>query len=246
MDADVKSESDEELALQTQAGSLEAFETLVSRYEQRIFAFAMQWRGNQTEAREVTQDTFVRAFQSISQLNCRLAFAPWLFAIARRKCIDSYRARRVIDSEPLPEQPDFNDPAELMAREEDRENTWRLARRFLPDVQFQAVWLRYVEEMNIPGIARALGKSQIAVRVLLFRARQALATKFDRAGRDVSREKGPNQTVRNSLSSTSVEERARGEEAHHASAPLPGPLPTARGEGIKIPKSDFRLRGENT
>jgi RNA polymerase sigma-70 factor (ECF subfamily) len=184
VDLETRSESDEELARQTQAGSLEAFETLVSRYEQRIYAFAMQWRGNPTEAREVTQDTFVRAFQAIAQLNCNLSFAPWLFAIARRKCIDSFRARRLVDNEPPPEQPDFNDPSELMAREEDRENIWQAARRHLPDTQFQALWLRYVEEMNIPSVARAMGKSQIAVRVLLFRARQALATKFDRAGRE--------------------------------------------------------------
>jgi RNA polymerase sigma-70 factor (ECF subfamily) len=73
-----------------------------------------------------------------------------------------------------------------MAREEDRENTWQIARRQLPDTQFRALWLRYVEEMNIPGVARAMGKSQIAVRVLLFRARQALATKLDRAGREAT------------------------------------------------------------
>jgi RNA polymerase sigma-70 factor (ECF subfamily) len=185
-DVEQKSESDEELARQTQAGSLAAFEMLVVRYEQRVYAFAMQWRRNQTEAREVTQDTFVRAFQAISQLNCRLAFAPWLFAIARRKCIDSYRARRPIGDDPVPEQPDFNDPAELLARQEDRQNTWRLARRYLPDTQFQAIWLRYVEDMNIPDIARAMGKTQIAVRVLLFRARQTLASKLDRPGREAT------------------------------------------------------------
>jgi RNA polymerase sigma-70 factor (ECF subfamily) len=170
------------LARQTQAGSLAAFEKLVVRYEQRVYAFALQWRRNQTEAREVTQDTFVRAFQAISQLNCRLAFAPWLFAIARRKCIDSYRAQRPISDDPPPEQPDFNDPAELLARQEDHQDTWRLARRHLPDTQFQAIWLRYAEDMKIPEIARAMGKTQIAVRVLLFRARQALASKLDRAG----------------------------------------------------------------
>jgi RNA polymerase sigma-70 factor (ECF subfamily) len=186
VDVELKSDSDEELARQTQAGSLAAFEKLVVRYEQRVYAFALQWRRNQTEAREVTQDTFVRAFQAISQLNCRLAFAPWLFAIARRKCIDSYRAQRPISDDPPPEQPDFNDPAELLARQEDHQDTWRLARRHLPDTQFQAIWLRYAEDMKIPEIARAMGKTQIAVRVLLFRARQALASKLDRAGREAS------------------------------------------------------------
>ncbi len=186
VDLEVKLETDEELARQTQAGSLAAFEQLVARYEQRIFAFAMQWRRNPTEAREVTQDTFVRAFQAISQLNCRLSFAPWLFSIARRKCIDSYRAQRPISDEPLPEQPDFNDPAELMARQEDRQDTWRLARRHLPDTQFQAIWLRYAEEMNIPDVARAMEKTQIAVRVILFRARQTLAAKLDRSGAEAA------------------------------------------------------------
>src|ERR1700683_1172811 len=159
LEEEITSESDEDLARQAQAGSLAAFEKLVVRYEQRIYAFALQWRRNPLEAREVTQDTFVRAFQAISQLNCQMAFAPWLFSIARRKCIDSFRAQRHIDDEPPPEQPDFNDPAELLARQEDSENTWRIARRVLPDTQYQAIWLRYVEDMNIPGVARAMGKT---------------------------------------------------------------------------------------
>jgi len=70
----------------------------------------------------------------------------------------------------------------LLARQEERQDTWRLARRHLPDTQFQAIWLRYAEEMNIPQVARAMGKTQIAVRVILFRARQTLASKLDRAG----------------------------------------------------------------
>jgi RNA polymerase sigma-70 factor (ECF subfamily) len=187
VDVEPKIESDEELARQTQAGSLAAFEQLVARYEHRVYAFVKQWRHSETEAREVTQDTFVRAFQAISQLNCQLSFAPWLFSIARRKCINAYRAQRwIADSEP-PEQPDFNDPSEILARQEDSQDIWRLARRHLPDPQFQAIWLRYVEEMNIPSIARALGKTQIAVRVLLFRARQALASKIVCVGASTGR-----------------------------------------------------------
>jgi RNA polymerase sigma-70 factor (ECF subfamily) len=178
VDVEPRVESDEELARQTQAGSLVAFEELVTRYEHRVYAFVRQWRHNETEAREVTQDTFVRAFQAISQLNCQLSFAPWLFAIARRKCINAYRAQRFMADTPPPEQPDFNDPAEILARQEDQQDIWRQARRHVPDTQYQALWLRYVEEMNIPEIARALGKRQIAVRVLLFRARQTLAAKL--------------------------------------------------------------------
>jgi len=69
-----------------------------------------------------------------------------------------------------------------MARREEGQDTWRLARRHLSDTQYEAIWLRYAEDMNIPDIARAMGKTQITVRVLLFRARQTLAAKLKRPG----------------------------------------------------------------
>ena len=52
---------------------------------------------------------------------------------------------------------------------------WALARRQLPDAQFQALWLRYTEGMNVAEIAQVLRKTRVHVKVLLFRARHALA-----------------------------------------------------------------------
>ncbi|MGA2174142.1 MAG: sigma-70 family RNA polymerase sigma factor [Verrucomicrobiota bacterium] len=181
---DLKSAADEELARQSQAGSLEAFEELVSRYERRIYAFTAQWRCNPSEAREVTQDAFVRAFQAIAQFDTRRPFAPWLFAIARRRCVDLHRHFRPVSEDPLPDLPDLDDPAEVLARREEGENVWRLARRHLGDGQYQAIWLRYAEDMNVAEIAQALGKTQTHVKVLLFRARQKLAGPLRRAGRE--------------------------------------------------------------
>jgi len=167
---------------------MEAFEELVSRYEHRVYAFAAQWRRNPADAREVTQDAFVRAFQAMGQFDTRRPFAPWLFAIARRRCIDAHRRVRPVSENAPPDLPDYDDPAELLARQEDGRNLWRLARRHLPHAQFQALWLRYAEDMRPAEIARALGKTQLAVRVLLFRARQTLAAKLDRPGRPAAPE----------------------------------------------------------
>ena len=167
--------SDGELAQQSQDGSLAAFEELVYRYEGRIYGFVANACGNAADAREVTQDTFVRAFQAIGQFDCRRAFGPWLFTIARRKCIDHYRARPFGTEEPLPELSDDDDPAELLARQEERQNLWGLARRRLPEPQFEVLWLRYAEEMSVAGIAEVLRKTQTHVKVLLFRARRVLA-----------------------------------------------------------------------
>jgi DNA-directed RNA polymerase specialized sigma24 family protein len=50
---------------------------------------------------------------------------------------------------------------------------------WLPDGQFQALWLRYAEDMDIEHIARVLGKTQTHIKVLLFRARHKLATELE-------------------------------------------------------------------
>ncbi|HLX69811.1 MAG TPA: sigma-70 family RNA polymerase sigma factor [Verrucomicrobiae bacterium] len=170
--------SDEELARQTRAGSLESFEELVARYQGRIYRFVRNFCRAETDTREITQDTFVRAYQAIAQFDPRQSFAGWLFAIARHKCIDHYRAAKPVSNAALPEQHDDNDPAAQLARREDSENLWRVARRHLSEVQFQALWLKYVDELEVADIARALGKTRTHVKVLLFRSRQILAAKL--------------------------------------------------------------------
>lgn len=182
MSTGFKSFSDEDLARQTQAGSLAAFEELVFRYERRIYAFVSQCCWNRADAREITQDAFVRAFRAIAQYDARRGFAAWIFTIARHKCIDHHRRIPPIADEPVPELPDPKDPAEVLARREDGQALWALARRELPEAQFQALWLRYTEDMDVAEIAQVLRKSRVCVKVTLFRARQALARKIEAPG----------------------------------------------------------------
>ena len=82
----------------------------------------------------------------------------------------------------MPEPQDNNDPSELLARREEGQSLWGLARRRLPEAQFQALWLRYAEDLSVAGIAQVLHKTQTHVKVLLFRARQVLAREL-KAGR---------------------------------------------------------------
>lgn len=181
MTTECSTESDAELARQTQAGSAAAFEQLVHRYEHRVNAFATQFCRNAADAREVTQDTFVKAFQSVQQFDSHREFAPWLFTIARHKCIDCHRAVRPVSEAAIPEGADENHPAELLSRREDRQQLWQLARRCLTDNQFQALWLRYAEDMDVAQVAQVLGKTRIHVKVLLFRAREILGSRLNPA-----------------------------------------------------------------
>jgi RNA polymerase sigma-70 factor (ECF subfamily) len=174
-------ESDAELARQFQAGSLAAFEELVYRYERRIYAFVIQFCRNEMDAWEVTQDAFVKASQSMHQFDARREFAPWLFTIARRKWIDRQRSAPPIDGAPVSDGVDENHPGELLMQQEDRRELWCLARRCLAKSQFEALWLRYAEDMDVAQIAQVLGKTRVHVKVLLFRARQTLGNELNPA-----------------------------------------------------------------
>ena len=141
--------SDEELARQSQSGSLAAFEELVYRYERRVYAFVAAFSRNAADVREVTQETFVRAFQSIGQYDSRRPFSAWLFTIARHKAVDHHRSTPPRSDEPIPELADSVDPSELLSRQEETARIWALARRSLSETQYQALWLKYAEDLEV-------------------------------------------------------------------------------------------------
>jgi RNA polymerase sigma-70 factor, ECF subfamily len=178
MTSDPPSPSDEVLARQTQSGSMDAFEVLVLRYERRIYAYVSQSCRNSMDASEVTQETFVKAYQAIAQFDPKRAFAPWLFTIARRKCIDHFRAAPPASKDQPAELSDDSDPSTLLALQDDRRHLWNLARRILPQSQFDALWLHYLEDMSLAEVAKVLRRPQTYIKVLLFRARKTLAERL--------------------------------------------------------------------
>src|SRR4030095_939287 len=116
MQAELQTDADEVLACQAQAGSLSAFEELVYRYDARIYRFVRNSCRNESDAQEVTQDTFVSAFRNIGQFDLNRSFATWLFAIARHKGIDRHRANRVVIGKQTAESLDEDDPSVVSER----------------------------------------------------------------------------------------------------------------------------------
>jgi len=163
--------SDEDLARRAQSGCASSFEELVYRYEARVFRFVANSCRNASDAQEVTQDAFVTAFRNLEKFDADRSFATWLFTIARRKCIDHHRAVRPVVEDALPEVSDENNPAELLAQREAEQDLWQLAKRVLPQLQFDALWLRCAEDMSVADVARVLRRTKTHVKVLLFRAR---------------------------------------------------------------------------
>src|SRR5688572_11814714 len=90
--------SDESLVLRAQDGSMDAFEQMVARFEGRLFNFIARRLGSghrQTDAEDLTQETFLRAWRSVSEYRPHFRFSTWLFTIAARLVVDHQRHRSV-------------------------------------------------------------------------------------------------------------------------------------------------------
>ena len=166
----------ERLAELCQGGCQEAFSRLVDLLHARIFNFLVQISGNREDAEDLTQETFVRAFRGMDRYTPGRPFAPWIFTIARRAACSHYRSKRMF--EPLPDEPSLlpshnETPATLLVRQDDATSLWALARRLKPK-QFEALWLRYAEDLSVSEVAGVMQTNSLHVRVLLHRARLEL------------------------------------------------------------------------
>jgi RNA polymerase sigma-70 factor (ECF subfamily) len=166
--------TDEELALSVQRGSKVCFAELARRFGPRLYGYFRQKLDSREDCEDLVQDTLLKAFTNIHRFRGKWAFTTWIFTIGTRRLVDHFRAdglrtKERIGAENVP-QPG---PLEKAAQREETENLWRLARE-LPGKQYHALWLRYVEELPVKEIARALSVPRMQVKVLLFRARARL------------------------------------------------------------------------
>ena len=97
---------DADLIRQAARGSVEAYNLLVSRWEKRIYNYLLRIAGNREDALDLTQDVFLKAYQSLRKLDDPERFAPWLYRIAHNEAYSMFRKRRpecdVEDAEPAP------------------------------------------------------------------------------------------------------------------------------------------------
>lgn len=205
--------SAEEIALRVQRGGPLAgwyFAELVERYQGRLFNFLSRRAGRQL-AEDLTQESFVRAWEQMARYNPTWRFSTWLFTIGARLAITQHRrTRRTLGSGAM-------DCAQARTAGDGRSDLgsrlWALASSHLSPDQHTALWLRYAEDMEIGDIAMVMGKSEVGVRVCLFRSRQALAKLVGADGaRDLGREKMEDESSE-AVASAAMKATARGKLA---------------------------------
>ncbi len=155
--------TDEELAREARAGSRRSFEELAARYRRRLFVYLRPRLGSDQDAEDMVQETFLKLYRNIGSYDPAFRFSTWLYTSATRLAISSYRKKksaprtvRLEDACPVA------DPKAWTPGTTKAAGLWDSART-LGGNQFRALWLRYGEDMDIEDIARAIGKSRIAV-----------------------------------------------------------------------------------
>jgi RNA polymerase sigma-70 factor, ECF subfamily len=160
------------------AGDLQAFDHLVLAYRPRIYALARLALGNAEDAQDVTQETFVRAYQALPRYRAHGQFRTWLYTIAANLCKNRLKAGRPLVSWESMEgsqgavDPTPNPEDRALARE--RAQTVRAAIDQMGERDRLIVILYYQDDASIDEIARITGCRTGAVKVALHRARARL------------------------------------------------------------------------
>jgi RNA polymerase sigma-70 factor, ECF subfamily len=169
--------------LAARRGEPGAFEALVRRHQGPLYNFCLRMLGQSEDAADVAQETFVQLYSYLGRLDAREPIAPWLFRVARNRCIDVIRRRRTVplgtadDSAETPPRLDPADEEPLPDELAERADLQRLLARAidsLPPAYAEVVSLRYAGERSFAEIAQILECEEGAARVRFHRAKALL------------------------------------------------------------------------
>lgn len=177
-----KKEEDRELVRLAQAGTEAAFEELVRRHQQRVFALVGGILRRPEDVEDVAQQVFLKAYLGLKRFDQRAAFSTWLYKIAVNECWDYLRKKKV---RPLVYEADLSEeqvsrldgivsaarpPEGPSDRAETREVLERLLAA-LPEQDRQLLVLKEMEGFSVQELAEILSLNVNTVKVRLFRAR---------------------------------------------------------------------------
>jgi RNA polymerase sigma-70 factor (ECF subfamily) len=191
-------EATEDLGLlaAAQSGDMPAFESLVERHRDRVYSVALRMTRSEADAAEVAQETFLSAYQHLSDFRGEAAFGSWVHRIAANHSLMRLRHSRVVKNaeEEIKGQPEFNERGSLAqypesdwSRRADQKVLDAELRRAieqasdaLPEAYRQVFLLKDMDDLSYEEIAEITGDSVPAIKSRLHRARLALRDAIDK------------------------------------------------------------------
>jgi RNA polymerase sigma-70 factor, ECF subfamily len=172
------------------AGDPRAFEELVRRHTERLWAFAVRTLGDSHDASDALQEAFLSAFRAADRWRGEASVSTWLHRIVYHACLDRVRRRRTHQADPLGEDTDVPVPRDAVA---DRMTVLAVdeALEALPAAQRAAVVLVDMEGLSIAEAAAALGVREGTVKSRAARGRYRLAVLLGHLRPGAGNEDGP-------------------------------------------------------
>ncbi len=166
-------------------GDVNAFEAIVREYEKSVFNLALRMSGNREDALDISQDSFLKVYNSLHSFRGESKFSVWLYRIVSNTCLDFLRERKRRAEVPLvrgddegeAEQTEIPDeslaPEALLERKLTRE-ALRRGLESLPEDQRKILLLREIQGFSYEEIADILSLESGTVKSRIFRARKKL------------------------------------------------------------------------
>jgi RNA polymerase sigma-70 factor (ECF subfamily) len=187
--------TDEDLVARSQGGDSESFNQLILRWERPIYALAYRTLGREEEARDVCQETFLRAYRSLGGFRGQAKFSSWLYRIALNLCRDFLRRERRAPMVQPPEDIDLLDLAaaaepsesieDLVARKDLSRQVAEAMKR-LPEEQRTAIVLKEYHGLTFQEIADLLGCPLSTVKTRLYQGLTVLRRELARSAGQVA------------------------------------------------------------
>jgi RNA polymerase sigma-70 factor, ECF subfamily len=185
--------TDEELVARSRTGDLDSFNQLVLRWERPIYALAYRVIGREEDARDVAQETFLRAFRALGGFKGQAKFSSWLYRITLNLCRDWIRRERRTPIAQAPEGVDLVELAgeavgtvsidELVSRKELGRAVAK-AMALLPDEQRTAIILKEYHGLTFQEIADLLDCPLSTVKTRLYQGLTVLRRHLEQADVD--------------------------------------------------------------
>ena len=183
--------TDEELVDRSRRGDVDSFNQLILRWERPIYALAYRVIGREEDARDVCQETFLRAYRALPGFKGEAKFSSWVYRIALNLCRDWIRRQR---RNPVQQMPDDIDVLEQAAATEPSESVEDLVARrelsavveeamaLLPEEQRTAIILKEYHGMTFQEIADLQGCPLSTVKTRLYQGLSVLRRQLERYG----------------------------------------------------------------
>ncbi|HEY3280698.1 MAG TPA: RNA polymerase sigma factor [Armatimonadota bacterium] len=178
MPAATERDLDRELLQRFLRGDSHAFDLLFLRHEGFVYNICLGILNNPEDARDITQDTFVKVYRSAAGFRGQSSFSTWIYRIAVNFCLDLLRRPAKRRAAEMPEDWEVPDSHAEAEEQNQRAIIQETLSRLRPDYR-AALSLRYFQQLSYEEMADVLGMNVGRVKILLHRARKAFKDKYE-------------------------------------------------------------------